>query len=262
VADEPAGVGVLERAVAGELDGLADVVQEDADEDKVAVEDGVERRDALGLARPPLARPCVTMLAAADSAAQVGAAWENFRRQTHQHKRLVLCATQPAAAASVDQITRRADAVHVVATDGPPWGRSLGEALRACTPGFVAALNPRDYYGPEYLTDYAHATLYVTEAALGKAAFYESDGSGAPRSVGAGGEYRVGAAVHPWTLCLDRDRLLAAAAALTEAGTPADWWAAVARELPSAYAADRFNYVRNAAPTGEVPAAAVQVATV
>jgi hypothetical protein len=63
-------------------------------------------------------------------------------------------------------------------------------------------------------------------------------------------------------LCLDRDRLRAAAAALTEAGTPADWWAAVARELPSAYAADRFNYVRNAAPTGEVPAAAVQVATV
>lgn len=218
--------------------------------------------DALGLARPPRACPCVTMLAAADSAAQVRAAWENFRRQTYAHKRLVLCATQPAAAASVDQITQRADAVHVVATDGPPWGRSLGEALRACAPGFIAALNPRDCYGPEYLTDYVHATLYVTEAALGKAAFYESDGSGAPRSVGAGGEYRVGAAVHPWTLCLDRDRLLAAAGALMDAGTPADWWAAVARQLPSVYAADRFNYVRNTAPTGEVPAAAVQIATV
>src|ERR1044071_1316802 len=48
VADELAGIGVAERAVVGELPRFGDVVEEDAGDDQIAVEAGVETANAVG----------------------------------------------------------------------------------------------------------------------------------------------------------------------------------------------------------------------
>ena len=215
--------------------------------------------DAIGLRRPRIGLPRLTMLAAVEHAADVAAAWESYRRQTHANNELVLCATSPAAVASVGRVTNNAEGVRVVVTDGASWGRALSGAVEACAPGFIAALNPRDYYGADYLTDYAHVALYVTEPAFGKARYYEAGPTGEPQVSGADSEYRVVEAVNPWTLCLPREQLLALAAQLADVATPEEWWGRIARSFTRAYAADRFNYVAGGAgtaPTALVIAAA------
>jgi hypothetical protein len=199
--------------------------------------------EAIGLERPPLAPPAMTMIAAVDDAGQLAAAWDSFCRQTYANKRLVLCTTRPEALTGVEQVTSRSESVEVIATEGAGWGQLLGQAVRGCPPGLVTALNPARYYGPEYLTDYAHATLYVTEPAIGKASFYQAEDGVGLRVVSAGWEYRVTSRVNPWTLCLPTERLSQLAAALVDAATPEAWWEAVQAQLGSVYSADRFNYV-------------------
>ena len=202
--------------------------------------------DAIGLARAPAGSPCLALIAAIEDESQLGAAWENYQRQTHVHKRLVLCATRPSAVADVDRITNRSPAVQVVVREGAPWGAVLGSAVRTVEADYVAALNPAYYYGPHYLTDYAHATLYATEPLIGKASFYELDSAGEPRVVGADHEYRAADSVAPWTRCVRRAQILEVTDRLAELPTASEWWRCVQQHLGHAYAADRFNYLQPA----------------
>lgn len=214
--------------------------------------------DTVGLKLPPVARPVLTMLAAVEDPPQAAAAWESFRRQRYEARRLVLCATGPEAAAAAERVAGGAAAVRIVAAGGATWGAALAEALRDTAPGYVAALHPGHYYGPDYLTDYAHATLYVTEPALGKASFYQLAPGGGLRVVNPGCEYRVTGKLNPWTACLPAAAAQAAAARLTSARTPLEWWSRLLRPLERVYASDRFNYVQPApvADGLDAPAAA------
>jgi spore maturation protein CgeB len=202
--------------------------------------------DAAGLSRPAVGAPRLAMIAAIEDGAQLAAAWEHYQRQTYAHKRLVLCATRAGAVAGVERIAGRSPAVRVVVVDEGPWAAVLHRAAAAADADYVAALHPDHYYGPEYVTDYAHATLYVTEAALGKASFYELNAAGEPRVVAAGHDYRVTERVNPWTLCLRRAQVLEMADALAAARTPGEWWDGAQRRLGRAYSTDRFNYAQPA----------------
>jgi spore maturation protein CgeB len=199
--------------------------------------------DTIGLERPRLAPPVMTMLVTVEDSSQLAAAWQDFGRQTYANKRLVLCATRPEALTGVDQVTSRSERVEIIVAEGAAWGQLLGQAVRGCPPGFVVAVSPAHYYGPEYLTDYAHATLYVTEPAIGKASFYQAENGANLRVVSAGLEYRVASRVNPWTLCLPTERLSQLATVIADAATPEAWWEAVQARLGSVYSADRFNYV-------------------
>ena len=200
--------------------------------------------DTIGLRRSAVGRPPITMIAAVSSVAELAAAHEIFRRQKYEHKRLIICANSSTATESVDRITGGASDVRVLTLDDAPWGRMFQEVVRNCDEGFVAALNPAHSYGPHYLTDYANATLYVTEPAIGKATFYETRAGADATVAQPGNEYRVVGAVNPWTLCLSRARAAQAAKKLDAAQTPDEWWNRTMRDLERAYSTDRFNYVQ------------------
>ena len=218
--------------------------------------------DTIGLKRPQVGCPQLTVLAAVETADQLAAVWANYRRQVYKHKRLVVCARESSAVASIGNLTAGDESVQVVLADGALWGQVLAEAVKSCQDGFILAWHPADYYGEHYLTDYANATLYVTEPAFGKATYYQSRG-GEVKPTKSAGEYRVTSQVHPWTLCLSHKTATEAAISLSSAQTPAEWWTRLARQFPRHYATDRFNYVQQMdEQAGPIPPGAVKSAVV
>ena len=211
--------------------------------------------EAVGITRPAPGLPAMTLIAAATDRAGLVAALETYRQQTYANKRLLVCAT-PQVAGSADGVIGATAGVRLVRWEGSAWGRLLPDVLRDCEDGYVVALNPADCYGPEYLTDYANATLYVTEPALGKATYYQARAAAAPQVVKRGNEYRAVSSVHPWTLCLPRARAIEIARRLCGAQSPHEWWNRAMRSLDRIYSADRFNYVQRSGVTAQASQAA------
>jgi len=199
--------------------------------------------EAAGLACPALGTPDIAMLATVAQQADLSAAWENYRRQSYGHKRLFLCVNDARLGEQATHLAAADGRVRVVWGDAASWGRVLRQALEECDCAYVAALHPRDFYGPHYLTDYAHALLYAREPALGKAAYYEQTADGKLHLDAPHLEYRTVPQVRPWTLCMPGRQLRERAAALDDVSTPADWWRGVLHSLGSAYSTDRFNYL-------------------
>ena len=199
--------------------------------------------DAIKLEYPVVGRPLITMIAMVEHADDVFAAWESYGRQDYDDTRLVYCATDASAVANVDRVTGSDRSVRVVLLEGAVWGRPMCDAIKACRPGFVAALNPADYYGRHYLTDYANATLYVTGGGIGKASYYRARPDAEPVIADAGAEYRPVERVNPWTMCLTRDEAMRSAVALVDTPTRKGWWDAAMRRTAVLYASDRFNYL-------------------
>jgi spore maturation protein CgeB len=212
--------------------------------------------DAIGLARPRVEPPGLTMIAALDERGQLAAAWENYRRQRYGRKRLILCARERSVVSDAERVTSQA-AVEVIVAAGAPWGVLLKLALEAARAGYVAALHPEHYYGAEYLTDYAHATLYAPTPAIGKASFYEACAEGPPQVINGGHENRDEVMVAPWTLCVPQAAARVCADTLAAVDTPEAWWRGVLARLAPVYSADRFNYVAHG---GSVAGDARQVA--
>jgi hypothetical protein len=208
--------------------------------------------DTIGLARAPVGRPGLSMIAAVENAAEAASAWEHFCRQSYAQRRLVLVARDAAAVEGLERVTGSAAPVRIVRlAEGAHWGRGLSQAVQEADAEYVVALNPRAFYGAHYLADYANVALYVSEPAFGKACYYCTDASG-PRVVGKGSEYRVVSKVNPWTLCLSRQSAVQLAPRLASAQSPEEWWNRAMRAQPRVYAADRFNYVQ-AGPAAEHP---------
>ena len=199
----------------------------------------------IGLDATPVAPPRLTVLATVESAAQLAAVWENYDRQNYAGKRLIVCLHDGALAEAAARVTNNAADVHVTCRGDASWGTVLHTALEQVAPGYVVALNPRDYYGEHYLTDLAHATQYARGAALGKAALYQAQEGGPLRVVNAGQEYRYVDELHPWTLCVPAQAALAHGADQAAAATPEAWWAGLQRAADRRYAMNRFNYVRH-----------------
>lgn len=214
---------------------------------KVFAEHTYERRlaavlAAVGLPTTAENAPTMTLLAAVDSAQDLAGAWECYHRQTYPHKRLIACARRAEAVGALDRITGGDPTVRAVVTEGASWGDAFAAAAAQCAAGYVAALHPHHFYGPAYLTDYAHAALYAPAPAMGKASHYATAADGDVHVTNPGQEYRVVAHVHPWTLCFPTHRLTELVDHVRDAQTPAAWWAGVLAALGQGYSTDRFNY--------------------
>ncbi len=175
--------------------------------------------DAAGPARPPLAPARLAMLACVESADDIAAARATFERQAYTEKSLLLAAVRPGLN---DAVTR------------PTWGAALAAAVEHARADWIVALHPADTYGPAYLTDYAHATLYVPGLALGKL------------TEPGGLEHGLTPQVAPWTLCVAREVAARYAVQSESVASPRDWWQGLLEHCGQAYAADRFNH----APAG------------
>ena len=205
--------------------------------------------DAVGLRSAAETRPVISMLAAVAGEDDWRGVWENYRRQTYPRKRLLVCATQPAAVAALERIAGADSQVEAVVAEGASWSRAYAAAVTRCREGYVAAVHPRHFYGPDYLTDYAHATLYAAAPAIGKASYYDAAAEGSLRVVNPGQECRVASPIQPWTLCVPAGLVATLAERLPHAATPDAWWAALLAHIAPAYSSDRFNYAESATTT-------------
>jgi glycosyltransferase involved in cell wall biosynthesis/spore maturation protein CgeB len=110
---------------------------------------------------PPLL-PTITVIAAADDAAQLARLLANYQRQRYPQRRLQLVV--PAALAAT---VPGAPDIRVSA-----WPRGVSVAEWLPDAPWLAGMLADDEYGPEYLTDLALATRYSTADAIGKATHY------------------------------------------------------------------------------------------
>ncbi len=193
----------------------------------------------------PLGRPRLTAIACAQGECDVEAIAENFGRQAHEPAGLIVC-TKDAALASrfADGGGGTADR-GVVCRPRAHWGELLAEALERCAGSWAAAINPGDYYGAHYLTDYANATLYLDgTTAIGKSRLYCCPNGESPTASSEGVEYRFVESLHPWTVCVPAGAGRAIAEQLRGCDAVGEWWERLARSMDRRYAADRFNYVQ------------------
>lgn len=198
----------------------------------------------IGLAPTPIGRRQLTVVAPVETHGQLVAAWKNYERQTYDCKQLIICSRKPEVVEAADRVTSRAPGVSVVAGEEMAWGHVLQTAVERIGDGYLAVMNPNDYYGPDYLTDAAHVTLYVTDTAFGKRTLYQADGGGNPHVIEPGLEYRYVNQVCPWTLCLKAREAAQRAVGLAAAQSPSEWWERLTRGESRLYATDRFSYVR------------------
>lgn len=193
--------------------------------------------------------PQVDVIACIRSETEVEPAIESFLRQEYPRKHLTLCVNDTDQAPFALRRAARHDSIRCISRPDASWSAVLAAALEACEGDMVAVFNPTDYYGPHYLSDYAHATLYVTDLPLGKSRFREVEGDDGPATILGGREYTYVESVAPWTLCLPLARARAMARDITDAASPFNWWERAVTACGRIYSADSFNYVRRNRPS-------------
>ena len=201
--------------------------------------------ETVGRAATPPDRPRIAMIAAIECEDDIPAALHNFRRQTYDGARLILCTQRPSLAARIDELTASDGRITTVGLEQAMWGQLLTRAAEECDAGWVAAMNTADYYGPHYLTDYANAMLYVEGAAIGKGRYYVAENGKAISKKGP--DYRFVTEVCQWTVCCRTDALREAVEQLRDCRSAGEWWSGIVGTLGSIDSADPFNYVRQSA---------------
>jgi glycosyltransferase involved in cell wall biosynthesis len=217
---------------------------------------------SIGLKGEFDARPGITCICPVEDADDIVAARKLYQRQHCARKALVLCANDDAVAEAAGKAVGDMPNGRVVSLEDAAWGQVIKQAVDTAPEGRVALMNPRDFYGPFYLTDYAHASDYVDQEPIGKAQYYTSDGGAAPTKSGKPLAYRYVSDVYPWTLCLSRADARARAAALVGARSPWEWCNRAVRATERFYSPDCFSYVRceEVTPTGRTPVAVSRAA--
>ncbi|SDG53504.1 hypothetical protein SAMN05421505_10569 [Sinosporangium album] len=132
-----------------------------------------ERVDTLlGHVGLPAARATLTtsIILAVQNPAELDAALAQISRQTGDVRQLVLmgppeAARHPGLPQGYDVVVRAADPTTTT-------GGLLNRALDLCDGDLVAVMDPRDLYGPHYLTDLSRAFLYSSADIVGKASHY------------------------------------------------------------------------------------------
>lgn len=206
--------------------------------------------EKVGLPVPSLPDPPMTMIAVVETADQLKAVWDHYHRQSYRNKKMVVCSAAGKVLRGLDGLIANEQSVYVVHEPSAAAGVLVRKALEYVGDGWVAAVNPGDYYARHYLTDCAHVALYQN-GPFGKSVYYQYDPArGVARRACAGGaEYMIGQQVRPWTLCLPAEKALSVAGGI-DAHTTAEaaWRQLVERQAPC-YATSRFNYV--ACPSSE-----------
>lgn len=205
------------------LQGLRKVMGEHTYEDRLNLVlervSGATRANAL---------PQVVVLAEAATASDFTRVLAAYDRQAYARRRLVVVMESSIAGAAGD----RAD---VQILDIKAAGQL--DVAMAFQGSWIAGFDPGDYYGRNYLSDLVLATRYSEAQALGKAAHYVVDGSGAPRLQGDGNQYAI--AELPLRACVTQAGAFTGEKVSTVAAAIASGTAPV-----QGLALDEFNYCR------------------
>ncbi|GII91239.1 hypothetical protein Ssi02_14700 [Sinosporangium siamense] len=112
----------------------------------------------------------ISIVLAVRDPAQLDAALAQVAHQTGDVRQLVVIG--PAEAEGHPLLPKGIDVVVRLADPGATTGALLNRALDLCEGDLVAVMDPRDLYGPHYLTDLSRAFLYSSADIVGKAAYY------------------------------------------------------------------------------------------
>tara|TARA_Y100001001_G_scaffold163790_1_gene193873 strand:+ start:16089 stop:20549 length:4461 start_codon:yes stop_codon:yes gene_type:complete len=138
--------------------------------------------------------PGYTVISLVADEQQVKNTLDNFKRQNHGDKELLLVLCDGHSEAKVkEQISAEAltQCCSCIAED-----QLVGKQLKdlAGSNRWVAGFSPEDYYGPNYLTDLALATRYTPARVIGKASYYQAQ-EGELRQQGKQHAYANGTAI-------------------------------------------------------------------
>jgi len=160
------------------LAGLRKIMQEHTYQDRLAyVVSKVQGRPLPGLL------PRILVTAYAKNQQQLDALQESFQRQTYAEKRLLVVT----AGGFTPENIPESGAVQILSASAMGDTR-ISELLDAS--GYLAAMVPDDYYGPNYLLDLALATRYSTASAIGKVTQYVWSAKSGLGVVAAGKQYQ------------------------------------------------------------------------
>ena len=112
--------------------------------------------------------PELTCVTFAPTAGDVQWVFDNYQRQTHKKKRLLLILGDRVEMPPLDEKNATAITVLPFST-----AKDLSLASAIEEEAWVTLLHPKDYYGPNYLLDLALATKYSDCIAIGKGAHYQ-----------------------------------------------------------------------------------------
>jgi glycosyltransferase involved in cell wall biosynthesis/spore maturation protein CgeB len=136
--------------------------------------------------------PSYTVISPVANDQQLKNTLDNFKRQRHEDKQLVLVLCEGYGEAKANEIISEealADccACVVEAQLGSMQLKDLAGSNR-----WAAPFSPEDYYGPNYLTDLALATRFTSAPIIGKASYYQTQEGGLHQQ---GTQYAYGNAV-------------------------------------------------------------------
>lgn len=200
----------------------------------------------IGLQPPERPRPSVSVVTPVMRPHHVARAVENFAKQSHPDKELVLVLNNSSFDRDrIGETVRSVQDVQLLYMPGSPTlGECMNRGVRQASGQYVAKMDDDDHYGASYLSDLVLAARFSGAEITGKGTYYayvESCGVMVLRVVEPEHAYVPG--VPGSTLFVERDVLLRVPFRNVEAGEDylfaRDARAAGCR----AYSADRFNHV-------------------
>jgi glycosyltransferase involved in cell wall biosynthesis len=191
------------------------------------------RAKVSGMKMPEDDLPVISVLAQANSQAEVDRLTAQFLAQNHRRKRLLLLAV------SNVQLNATGNICHL--SSEHVSGKKIGDVADDAT--WIACMSSQDYYGPNYLLDIAIATRYTKATLIGKAAYFQAHGQKSIQLMQAQNAYKP-AGGFPVRCSAVRTYLVA------NENLP-QWLDEISdRRLESdqAFAIDSYNYCLNASP--------------
>lgn len=108
---------------------------------------------------------CAALAQSTDDARRI---LDNYQRQSHKEKRLILVLDEGVAAPDLE-----AESASAIISMPLSRAAELSPASAVGKGSWLAFLSPKDYYGPNYLLDLVLATKYSDCAAIGKGAYHQ-----------------------------------------------------------------------------------------
>lgn len=206
-------------------------------------------RDAAevsGLALDPI-DDSVTVVCVTNRPGQLGEILENYRRQTHADRRLLIVANSDAFdPAELDhQVGSSANATWIQVPEDRTLGHCLNQALERCTTRFLAKFDDDDHYGANYLSDALLCHKFTSAAVVGKHTYFvysESQDITALRFPGH--EFAYTSFVAGGTLLIDISQVDGLRFEDRTVGEDTSFLLACQKAGKDVFAGDRYNYLQ------------------
>ncbi len=130
--------------------------------------------DKIGLAGNPVATPDITLLVRTDNEERLSILADRIREQTHPPKSVVLISEFALSHEKTEQFAQMVPSARIFSL--VYFQDKLPQKIHELAPsGYYAIWDQKDFYGPNYLKDYALAVKYSDASYFGKSNYHRWD---------------------------------------------------------------------------------------